>query len=133
LFAPFLSRSIYYFLKLISGTAETLIFVLLGVEVVTSVSQGSGCSLSPDPICLGPCQHGCCRPGWNTAFIISAYCFCLVYRAVAVFASSYIINRLRRNQNRISFKASKPAAALAPGWPARGCLPYLPAQEKRTG
>eukprot|EP00730_Choanoeca_flexa_P003566 TRINITY_DN11446_c0_g1_i5.p1 TRINITY_DN11446_c0_g1~~TRINITY_DN11446_c0_g1_i5.p1 ORF type:complete len:853 (+),score=224.11 TRINITY_DN11446_c0_g1_i5:1293-3851(+) len=71
--------SIQYFLKMISATAETLIFILLGVEVVTSVSQG-----------------------WHTGFIIAAYFLCLIFRAMSVFASSLFINRLRRHQ--ITFK-----------------------------
>ena len=33
--------SVYYFLKMIAGTAETLVFLLLGVEVVTSISDGT--------------------------------------------------------------------------------------------
>ncbi len=35
-----LRGSIYYFLKLISATSETLVFLLLGIEVITSISQG---------------------------------------------------------------------------------------------
>ncbi|EGD75496.1 hypothetical protein PTSG_06571 [Salpingoeca rosetta] len=64
--------SVHYFLKLIAGTAETLVFLLLGVEAVTSISEG-----------------------WNTVFIISAYLLALTFRIMSVFCSSFFLNKIR--------------------------------------
>ena len=111
---------------MISATAETLIFILLGVEVVTSVSQGelvpalgrndgrawlstwhhqmpallSGhwLHLSPQVAILTSLL------GWHTGFILAAYFLCLIFRAVAVFGSSLFINRMRRH--KITFKVA---------------------------
>lgn len=66
--------SIYYFLKLISLTAETMIFLLLGIELVISIGEG-----------------------WNTAFVFSAYFLTLAFRAIGVFIFSYIGNKVRRS------------------------------------
>lgn len=63
--------SIHDFLKLIAVTAETLVFLLLGIELVTSTDEG-----------------------WNTAFVFSAYFFSLFFRAVGVFALSFIGNKV---------------------------------------
>ncbi len=47
--------------------------------------------------------------GWNTGFILAAYCFCFGFRAIWTFASSYVINRLRRQ--KIDFKVCQHSCA----------------------
>eukprot|EP00049_Salpingoeca_infusionum_P005366 m.91377 g.91377 ORF g.91377 m.91377 type:complete len:829 (+) comp12945_c2_seq1:183-2669(+) len=71
--------SVEYFLKLIAGTAETIVFVLLGVILVTSVGDG-----------------------WNTAFILSGYFVCFLVRFIGVLLLSTLINTIRHD--KISFR-----------------------------
>ncbi|EPQ03048.1 Sodium/hydrogen exchanger 4 [Myotis brandtii] len=63
--------TIKYFMKMLSSVSETLIFIFMGVSTVGKNHE------------------------WNWAFVGFTLAFCLVWRAISVFALFYVSNRFR--------------------------------------
>jgi len=116
--------SLHYFLKIVATIAETVVFVLLGIQTISGLSTGklslprlpcldwfcASSSLYPRSGSLvehdvrgraadtaGPVHHS----GWNTGFVFSAYAFTLFYRLMGVLIFAVLLNNFR--QTKISF------------------------------
>ncbi|XP_036875804.2 sodium/hydrogen exchanger 4 isoform X2 [Manis javanica] len=63
--------TIKYFMKMLSSVSETLIFIFMGVSTVGKNHE------------------------WNWAFVCCTLAFCLVWRAISVFALFYVSNQFR--------------------------------------
>ncbi|KRY48495.1 Sodium/hydrogen exchanger 3, partial [Trichinella britovi] len=63
--------TVQYFLKMLSSSSETVIFMFLGLSTVSTYHQ------------------------WDTAFIALTIFFCLVYRTIGVVLQTFFINKFR--------------------------------------
>nr|XP_058133984.1 sodium/hydrogen exchanger 4 isoform X2 [Dasypus novemcinctus] len=63
--------TIKYFMKMLSSVSETLIFIFMGVSTVGKNHE------------------------WNWAFVCFTLAFCLIWRAISVFALFYVSNQFR--------------------------------------
>ncbi|XP_066233602.1 sodium/hydrogen exchanger 4 isoform X1 [Saccopteryx leptura] len=63
--------TIRYFMKMLSSVSETLIFIFMGVSTVGKNHE------------------------WNWAFVCFTLAFCLIWRAISVFALFYVSNQFR--------------------------------------
>ncbi|XP_010113596.1 PREDICTED: sodium/hydrogen exchanger 4 [Chlamydotis macqueenii] len=87
--------TIKYFMKMLSSVSETLIFVFMGVSTVGKNHE------------------------WNWAFISFTLLFCLIWRALSVFALFYISNKFRtypftfKDQLIISYSGLRGASSFS--------------------
>ncbi|XP_025958926.1 sodium/hydrogen exchanger 4 isoform X1 [Dromaius novaehollandiae] len=87
--------TIKYFMKMLSSISETLIFVFMGVSTVGKNHE------------------------WNWAFICFTLLFCLIWRALSVFALFYISNKFRtypfsfKDQLIISYSGLRGASSFS--------------------
>ncbi|XP_025922284.1 sodium/hydrogen exchanger 4 isoform X2 [Apteryx rowi] len=87
--------TIKYFMKMLSSVSETLIFVFMGVSTVGKNHE------------------------WNWAFICFTLLFCLIWRALSVFALFYISNKFRtypftvKDQLIISYSGLRGASSFS--------------------
>ncbi|XP_019340469.2 sodium/hydrogen exchanger 4 [Alligator mississippiensis] len=87
--------TIKYFMKMLSSVSETLIFVFMGVSTVGKNHE------------------------WNWAFVSFTLLFCLVWRAISVFALFYISNKFRtypftvKDQLIISYSGLRGASSFS--------------------